>query len=275
MDFLIQCDSVLDEEANTVIKLLNEKESKWFGHTYKECKLSELSLEQLTDNDKLRVPVGTIEFVSKSLSLLGANSEDNVMYPIEIPEFLRVNELLNREYNICSYSELIDKYNRKDSKDEYFIKCASILKSITAGIMNKEQFNDRVKLIDSFEKQLYVVSDAVRDIVSEYRVFVSNNNVVGIEQYNGSDLLAFPSANKIKRIIALMQYYRDIEKQDLPKAYTVDLMVDSNYTTSIIEIHNFTACGLYGFNDKILLSMYKAGFEYEYNKIKNKVQTNK
>lgn len=45
----------------------------------------------------------------------------------------------------------------------------------------------------------------------------------------------------------------EYSKNNSPIAYTLDVgihFVDNNLVTSLIEVHDFFSCGLYGFDDK-------------------------
>ncbi|MNY01093.1 hypothetical protein D3C86_1336070 [compost metagenome] len=55
---------------------------------------------------------------------------------------------------------------------------------------------------------------------------------------------------------------------DCPPAYTLDIGMNEDIGSFIIEVHNFYSCGLYGFNDwKILPQMFLRSF---YHLMKNK-----
>ena len=54
-----------------------------------------------------------------------------------------------------------------------------------------------------------------------------------------------------------MGYCREIvdavQEQRILRAYTLDLMVQQSGNTDILELHDFFACGLYGFSDPTTL----------------------
>ena len=76
-------------------------------------------------------------------------------------------------------------------------------------------------------------------IESEWRVFVYNGKMVGLQNYGG-DYTIFPNKAKIQKLI---HYYKSA-----PMAYTLDVGVN-DYETFVIEVHDFFSCGLYGFAD--------------------------
>lgn len=243
---------------------------------YSEASFDELST--LSNFDKNIIPVGEIAFVTKALEKLGYNKE-NIMKPIEIPDILLDKQnkdkisFINREYHIVTYNEALELFDRETNwkAKKWFVKCATVLKSMDAHPMFKKEFISRAKLIDNYEQQLYVMSEPV-NIIAEYRVLVCNDtyvdNVEYIGYYNGKDRLAFPDSNTIRTMINKIQYARDILKQKLPKSYTLDIAVhtnydDSKYKTSIIEMHNFVSYGTYGYDGNSLLRMYRLGIEFE------------
>jgi hypothetical protein len=100
---------------------------------------------------------------------------------------------------------------------------------------------------DILEPDIYMFSEPI-DIVSEYRCFVYNNRLLGINNYSG-DFTIFPDTDTIIEMIG--------EYTDSPIAYTLDVGVIESGETVIIEVHDFFSCGLYGFADmKNLPTMY-------------------
>lgn len=186
---------------------------------------------KLLKREKL-IPVGNLIFVQQYL--------DKKMKPIEVPEELR--KYLNREYHIIKGKDIPDEFKNEN----YFFKNADTLK----------KWNNALNPYDlTFDKETnYVVSKRVM-FDSEYRVFVYNNEILGLKNYLG-DILLFPDINYIKDII---NNYRG------PNAYTLDIGIH-NGKTDLIEIHPFVSCGLYGFYDRNIIPMLKEGFSwYEYD----------
>jgi len=84
------------------------------------------------------------------------------------------------------------------------------------------------------------VSEYISDIESEWRAFVFNNKMVGLHNYSG-DFTLMPNVKVIEDMI-------ESYKNEAPISYTLDVMVH-NSKTSLVEIHDFFSCGLYGFSD--------------------------
>ena len=185
----------------------------------------------LLKREKL-IPVGNLIFVQQYL--------DKKMKPIEVPEELR--KYLNREYHIIKGKDIPNEFKNEN----YFFKDADTLK----------KWNNALNPYDlTFDKETnYVVSKRVI-FDSEYRIFIYDNEILGLENYLG-DILLFPDIDYIKDII---------NNYEGPNAYTLDIGIHDG-KTDLIEIHPFVSCGLYGFYDKNIIPMLKEGFNwYEYS----------
>lgn len=125
-------------------------------------------------------------------------------------------------------------------------------KDITGRMFVKS--NDKIKsfteICDSAPEGNYQISDII-DITSEWRSFVYNGKMVGLQHYSG-EFDVFPDVNKIRSMI------NNYKSQ--PISYTLDVAI-SNNDTVIIEVHDFFSCGLYGFSEhKILPFMFSRWF---------------
>lgn len=253
MRFIVQSDDKLDIDREI---LLEKLERHKIIHDCFRLKMYELKEINLTYTG-VEIPIGSISFVTKCLNkLVGFNKEN----PIELPKYLRTPEFLKRDYNIVSW----DKIPRTG---EYFLKDASTLKHFTyCGNMEyfiqddifeepKHWFDTSLRLS---KDAWYIVSKPV-NILSEYRVYVIDKKLVAIAQYDGSPL-KLPDTDLICEAIKLIN-----ENEEFLNSYTLDVMVTSK-GTSLIEVHNFTSCGLYTtvFGDELLLG-YRQGIEYLLN----------
>lgn len=190
------------------------------------------------------IPVSSIEKTRKWLKdNYGVN-----MKPIEIPKCLRC---FSPDYEILSGKELIK--SQKTTSD-YFIKRIDELK-----LWNNLLYDSDVSS--------YIVDDATysvspkRNILSEYRVFVHNDKIVGCQPYI-TNTLAFPN-------VALLETMVDIYKEQdnsRPRAYTLDIAVRNREGLIMpLEVHPFVSCGLYGFEDNLILDMLESGLDYYIN----------
>ena len=248
-DFLIQKDNIstFDLEKNM---LLSEIKKSHGLHTMKELALSEIN-----ENLENLIPVGTIEFVSKYMNVYYGLGKEN---PIEIPEYLLTDEFLKRKYKIIKGGEL-------PRKGYWFIKNAETLKNLSyigelEWFLYDEMFEEPKTKYDSTirikKDELYILSSNFSP-KSEYRTYVFNGEIKSIAHYLGNPLL-LPDVKLLKKAVKLIN-----ENEPFLKSYTVDLMINEDGETAIIEIHNFTSCGIYTNTiSEDLPWAYKQGIEY-------------
>lgn len=191
---------------------------------------------QLTDDILLPdyTPIGSVEFVTRYLKQF----HDIEVKPINIP-----SELLDFKYT----NRYVINGTEKDISSEKFVKSNDKIKSFT-------------EICSSAPKGNYQISDLI-DIESEWRVFIYNNKMVGLQNYSGCFKI-FPD---IKLIEEMIEQY-----ESKPVAFTLDVGINKD-KTFIIEIHDFFSCGLYGFSDhRILPFMFNRWFKNKINENKKK-----
>ena len=199
---------------------------------------------------KKAIPVGSIEFVKDFLKRVH-NIE--VMNPIEVPRCLRHDKLLLRDYQIVPFDKIPDK-------GRYFIKDVSGLK-MGSYCGDVENFKNNVERYHVDTSHLFQISSPL-NIQSEYRVFVMDNHVYGIQFYDG-DPTIMPSPDEINKIKEMILRYS--MAKDCPKAYTMDVaIVKTNHgrDLALIEVHPFVSVGTYGCRGNFLIKMYQSGFEW-------------
>ena len=240
MKFLIEMYGELDIEAI----FLREKLDRYkFIHSYDSTRIAKICKDDTC-------PVGTIPFVERCLQL-----HEN---PIEIPVYLRTDEFLKRDYRFM-------KWNEVPRTGRFFLKDASNLKKFGKIVNADYEISDELwnyKPKNRFDSTLvlskqsdYIVS-SLFPVKSEYRVYVFGGSIEQIICYDG-DCTLFPDMNLIKKTVTLIN-----TNEKWLKSYTIDVMVN-NRETALIEIHNFTSCGLYGtlWND-YLIQAYIDGINY-------------
>lgn len=188
------------------------------------------------------IPIGTLEFVRTWLKKYKGIEE---MKPIEVPEILREEKYLGRSYDIVSFEDL-------ELKGYKFIKDIDKLKqfSFTGDLGNLDKNDESI-----FISKNYLISNVV-DIMSEYRVFVSDMSIKAIQFYDG-DCTVFPNVSLLREMVG--KYYL---VQDRPKSYTMDIAVLKNGRTIILEVHPVVSVGTYGYSEYALLDMYKNGIQF-------------
>lgn len=237
--FLIQNDkSILDNEKQF---LLEKLEKQKYVHEYRNISFADLYVV----NEPGWYPVGTIQFVSKYLHNAYDIEQEN---PIEIPEYLRTEEFLKREY----YFTTFDKLPRTG---KYFLKdCSQLKKFSEAIIADYFPFNEKKLSTD----HIYQVS-SLFPVEAEYRVYVLQGEIENIVCYDG-DCTVLSDMALIKKAITIIN-----AKEKWLKSYTIDVMVGKP-GTAIIEIHNFMSVGLYStlWGDNLVWA-YKDGIDYLIN----------
>lgn len=270
MHFFLQNDSLgLDKEIADLKYVLSNYGNKW-THYYDEVSTEDIKNATFSSSE-INVPVGDLGFVSTFLESVKGSG---YMKPLEIPKFLRKSEYLGRYYDIVKFKDL-------PRMGSYFIKDATHLKSWDARVFCMPSVEEDIpKLSDDWKEHDYVCSEVLDIIYSEYRVLVFNDVVRGVQYYSGfrvsrdcldvsvrnelvstcDGVLSFPDAEVIKNIVEDIKEYRKTHL--FPKAYTLDIAVTPKGTV-LLEVHNFISCGTYGFCDRLLPNMYRAGIEFE------------
>lgn len=151
--------------------------------------------------------------------------------PLGYPESLK--NFLGRTIIETTFGELGDDY-------PYFVKPSGQVKLFTGDVVEKKEHLGY--LIDSGAKpETPVFKSTLINFISEFRCFVTNGQLKGIQYYLG-DFTEFPDTTDIARMIAA---YRDC-----PSAYTLDVGIGEDGKTYLVEVNDMWAIGSYGFNGK-------------------------
>jgi hypothetical protein len=218
-------------------------------------------------DDKDHIPVGSVQFVEHYL---------RTAYGIEY-EMINIEGLTRRNLTYITHNSDVSyqydpyaKGNRetieisnydKDGKrclteiitPKIFRKDVSKLKS-TVEFINVSDISistdivadDEKKLIYPEEKKV-LVSDFI-DITSEYRCFVHNNVLVGLQWYNGS-FRVFPDVYYIDQTVNRINTTNMFPLG----TYSFDVAVLKDGSCDLLEIHDFFSLGLYGFEELNIL----------------------
>ena len=181
--------------------------------------------------------------------------------PIEIPEYLRTDEFLKRDYKIVTW----DKIPRTG---KFFLKDVSELKSFGNEInatytdidnlfnyVTKSKYDSSLVL----SKEHYYQVSELFNIQSEYRVYIIDGKIEAISNYNG-DVTILPDIHLINKAVGIIN-----KNEEWLKSYTIDVMVGPK-GTALIEVHNFASVGLYNtlWGDNLLYA-YRQGIDYLIN----------
>ena len=245
MFFLIQKDHENLSLDNIILFKLIQQEK--YLHTYEMIDNKDFFYIDENEEQQLRkkntfpmeyqnaIPLGTIEFTQNYFKIFYGIEKEN---PIEIPSILRTEEFLKRKYSIIS-SDKIPK------NGYFFIKDVSQLKVFSytgdMGLFMYDEIFDKPKKNDYSlhlnKKHLYQVSEVVK-ILSEYRIFVINNEIYSINNYDG-DVCLFPDVQLIKKAILLWS-----TQKDCPNSYSLDVAITPRGTI-ILECHILFSTGIY------------------------------
>lgn len=265
MHFILQKNTKTNRLDIETYILEEELISQKFLHSYEIMTYEELLLLENVDQNKkdmikTSIPVGTIEFVQEFLEIFyGINH----MFPIEIPKEWRTREFLMRDYQITTYDKI-------PKNGMYFIKDVSKLKQFSYNgemsyFMQEYDNNDNEQnnkiAIKLNKNHLFEVSQII-DIVSEYRVMVDCNKIVGIQFYDGNPLIV-PNENHLKKLQKAVNLYS--LNKTCPRAYAMDIAIfkeNNKLEMAIIEMCPFVSLGTYGFVGTQLPFMYANGFQW-------------
>jgi len=164
------------------------------------------------------VPIGSVEFVLEWLKLMGINSVSPLNIPQELWKFC--------EREICLVNNLVEL------NGEWMVKDRNRIKS---------NHNRGLRLPQDIQGN-YFATKWIDNVVSEWRVFIIDKEVRGIRCYSGDEWI-LPNKDYINTIVDTYD----------KRCYTLDVMVQDDGHTEIVELHDFFSCGLYGFEDYAVL----------------------
>lgn len=183
-----------------------------------KVKTFENSLE--VPSDPTNIVVGSVESCSNWLF----DNDFPVPEPIFLAEYI---DFTGRGIGTCDINDV----------QEYpvFIKPLHTIKAFTGFVAN----NAFDKQVFSEQYQGWVCYQDVIELVSEYRMYISNHKILGMKHYSG-DCLQFPNSAVIRacfnRAKQLIDYH----------SYTLDFGVLESGETVLIEINDGFATGNYG-----------------------------
>jgi len=194
-----------------------------------KCTFNDLS-KFLDDGDEF-IPVGSVEFVHKTMQIQTGNNnyEPN---QVNIPDELMLFKFCGR--TCCNYmgQRFINK-----SSDPIFYKSISKVKG-DKGILQPDE---------TLDKGDWFISSLI-EFDSEWRGFVFEGSLVDVRLYSG-DFRERLDFDLIDEMVSKHKW-----------TYTIDVGT-INGKTYLIEVHRFYSCGLYGFNDYTkLLKMLQNGY---------------
>ena len=180
------------------------------------------------------VPIGSVEFVTAWFKRFHDHEPKPINVPEELFPFTQRGIFNGHHYDIL------------DILDKEFVKSNDHIKGFKQ-IIDKNY---------DLPEGNYQFSELI-DIDSEWRAFVYQGKLVGLQNYSG-DFTMFPNVSHIEMMIK--------DYKSAPVAYTLDVGVFNYGDTFVIECHDFFSCGLYGFADHRILPFMHTRWHYEYLK---------
>ena len=235
-DFLVQTvDGDLDHDfAFHLIKAI--KYQNWI-HNEEKHTFRKADTINSSNTDEDYIPVGSLdEFVYEYMEERH-NIDSDEIEPINIPNELKKDKFLKRDIEGRVYKSSVSP------GAQTFVKSSTDYLGYSGIISNTEYIpEDR-----------YLVSDVI-EIQSEWRAFVYHQDILDLRNYR-KDFRLFPNIEKIEEMVALYD--------TSPSAYTLDVAINEDGETVLVEVHPFVSCGLYGFyNYKKLPEMMIEGFNW-------------
>jgi len=206
---------------------------------YKIITYEQLLLFDAKDLDL--IPIGSVEFCLTWYRLKGIENIKPLNIPSEL--FKYCSRYIGYTSHICQ-----DHPPLKDYEDcKFMVKSSDNIKDKINGIYSLKNIWEEFKNLNHF------MTLWKNDVVSEWRIFVFDPDN-GLRYWYAKNYLGNPLIVPNEWYIKEVLFEYGIQKKK--KVYTLDVMIYKDETTDILELHDFFGCGLYGFNDAILLSMY-------------------
>lgn len=187
------------------------------------------NLEVEVEDDS--IVVGFISDILKVQKLMKFDSLRQIDYPDELKEYLF------RDIKKIFINQLPNKY-------PFFIKPTSI-KSFGGRVVN--QYKDLIGTIDT---ELYF-TDTIYNIISEYRCFILNGEIIGVKNYKGNPYQCL----KEKTVLEMVNNFKNC-----PNSYSMDLGITECGKTILIECNNGYSTGNYGLSDILYAKFLKQGY---------------
>lgn len=186
---------------------------------------------------------GTINLCRVLWSQLGLKEPESIDYPEILKFYLKRNI---RKCDLMTFRNLLVENEYNGNFFDYFIKPLKS-KLFTGKIFNSTQELDRDLSSISKSTKLYMSNPI--EFLTEYRVYVHKKNIIGVKHYYGRwDV--FPNPRTIETMVDLVNPF-------MPIAYSVDVGVDKDGDTILVECNDSYALGNYGLEAKEYATMIR------------------
>jgi hypothetical protein len=200
--------------------------------------LASVSLERLevyahTLRQGATLPIGTVEFLRKAMSIVGVEEPDNLSYPEVLRPYLR------RQVKLLPAGSVLG---------HWFIK-PTTTKAFTGFVVDTLSNPDSLNDYDRIQYQAFLslppetlvwVGEPVKWL-SEYRYYVINGRVRGEGRYDdGPDDMPAPCHVLVGEMAVLLA-----SVPNAPAAFSLDIGVLSTGETALVECNDAWALGFY------------------------------
>jgi len=186
--------------------------------------------------------IGSVEACSKFFQLIGIDEPKYLGYPEELKQYYKRDMWYSKFQDVKHFP--------------VFIKPRHEVKLFTGTVLNTQENYDFVKTYyQEVKPETELYCSDILEFLSEYRCFVHDGKLKGIQWYAGDFKLTL-NCDHIARIEQIIQKF-----YSAPIAYTLDIGIIeykpdiAYYDIAIVEVNDMWAIGSYGFNAKDYVKM--------------------
>lgn len=239
-------------ELSAAIHEACQQENWWEQNQEHVClwgaKATPRKVEELISNVGIEhvIPVGSIDYINAFLSAAGEGPLRAINIPPELDDCRFLLRSVTRNASIEDLPRLYRDYGK------LFVKPGRHPKRFEMFTWPDE--NAYISQIPK-DEPLFVSEALPSPIAAEWRLFCQRGRIVSARPYI-LDAWVVPDRKLAEEMAARLAPY---------PAVTLDVAVLESGDTAALEVHNFLACGLYGFEGPRLLQMTKAAWKWQLN----------
>ena len=170
--------------------------------------------------EEYAIVVGFINDILNISKIMGFDELKQIDYPTELKQYLHREIITTNTFN------LPEKY-------PFFIKPTN-MKSFSGRVV--KEFKDLIGVLDT---QLYF-TETIHDIISEWRCFILNGEILGVKHYKGNPFVAVDE-NILNEMVSKFT--------TSPNAYSLDIGVTKEGLNILVECNNGYSTGNYGLTE--------------------------
>ena len=181
----------------------------------------------------LTVPIGSVEFIRRAMSIAGLKESPPLSYPEALQPFFR------RDVRLGTVGETLSGCFVKPVVTKLFT--GFLVPRSSEITLLDEHTIEQHQVFLSLPKDTQVwISEPVK-FISEHRVYIHNSEIVGIGRYDdGEDDSPSPSLETIEEMLGAFE-----RTGHAPIAYSIDAGVLTDGSTALVECNDAWALGYY------------------------------